>query len=282
MHPKLLPPQGDRTESSQYEGHSRGSPSRSWQRRGNLSIPRGRPPTTDPSPTLSDPQGDAWKGQGVEKKSQALLNARILRNHNTLPSAPSFLSCRRIHRRPLPLTAFLWGLLLAPLFFPSHGHLHPPHHVFTIRTVSTTKGEARCGLRTMEGQGSRDKAEHGMGCGPWCERPACGEGGRSPKGEQGMNSLLLGFLLLGTPMARVGSYRISLLCLPQELEATPQCPPIGIGRPQGFLASSTRPTPGPLSLPELQREHFLARHYLWAGQGPAWPLPLRPSLHSMA
>lgn len=223
LHPKLLPPQGDRTESSQYEGHSRGSPSRSWQRRGNLSIPRGRPPTTDPSPTLRDPQGDAWEGLGVEKKRQALLNARILRNHNTLPLSPFLPLMQTRPQAPTAPHSLPLGTPTRPVVFPIT-RAPPPttpraHHQNSLhnqrRGPMWAQGNGRAGLhrqgRAWEGTWALVQEASMRG-----EKEGEVPSRAFPKGERGMNSLLLGFLLLGTPMARVGSYRISLLCAPRR------------------------------------------------------------------
>lgn len=185
---------------------------------------RGRPPTTDHSPTLSGSQGD----RRLEEPGSGKEEAGSAKSQD--PQEPQYPTSQ-----PLPSSHADASTM---------GHLHPPHHVLTIRTVSTTKGEARCRVRAMEGQGRALKTRQGMGrdVGPGARGQHSGrEGGRSPK--QGLPQggtwdefPLAGIPLAGYPHGKGRELQNLPPLLPQALEATPQCPPTGTGRHLGSPA----------------------------------------------
>lgn len=95
------------------------------------------------------------RGGGVGKKGQALLKARILRHHTLHLSAPPFLSQRHLHRPRCP-SGFLCSILGTSGGLSHHTGIsaHQTVRVYTHRNiVSTTKGEASCRVRAMEGKG---------------------------------------------------------------------------------------------------------------------------------
>lgn len=153
-----------------------------------------------------------------------MLKARVLRNHRSPPLSPSFLSRRRLHRRPLLLAAFPCGLRLASHCLSHHTGISTHCSPSEQSPQPKERHDGRSG-QWGAGQGPKDKAGHGAGHGPWRERPAFGERGRE-KSKAGLpqGGTWDEFPFAGYPVARAGSYRSSLLCPLQLLEATPQCP----------------------------------------------------------
>jgi len=134
-------------------------------------------------------------------------------------SAPFFLSRRPFHTPPRPSRAssaasdFPHVLPMASLTIPWMSSPTEPH-THTHTHIPMTKGEAQCRVRAMEGKEKALKTRQGMGC--WGTNMSCQhsgrQGGRNPKLVLGLAkgsawdqvfSLLLGFLLLDTPRARV-------------------------------------------------------------------------------
>lgn len=207
-------------------GENRAEPGKGEE---NLSILRGPgrvcglPPPWTTLPRVSDSQGEAWKGRGL--------------GYRGWKARASFLSHRLFRIPPLALT----GVLTASDHLPHHTGISISAHQ-TAYTHARQNVVSTCKVRAMKGKEKTLKSRQGMGC--W------GPGGTWDE----IYSLLLGFLLLGIPKAKVGPECMEppSSAHPQALDAMPQCPRSGtgghLGLPQAKVSMSTSsrlaPTPG--------------------------------------